>query len=96
MRQLKGSMMLIACLACSPVLIAQDDGPRFHEDYYLGFSQGAYYGLMLAGTDYQVAWCMKSELAYEGRTLGTGEEFQSALESILKNCRAEFPADARN
>ena len=45
---------LAPLLALSPALTA-DDGLEFHDDYYLGFSQGAYYGLMLAGVDYNVA-----------------------------------------
>jgi hypothetical protein len=62
---MKKSSLAIAIALLSPALTA-DDGLEFHEDYYLGFSQGAYYGLMLAGVDYDVAWCMKSELAFEG------------------------------
>lgn len=64
-----------------------EDVLRFHPDYYLGFSHGAYYGLMLAGEDYHVAWCMKGELEYEAAKLGTGSEFQQAMEGILTKCR---------
>ena len=66
---------------------ADDELLEFHEDYYLGFSQGAYYGLMLAGVDYAIAWCMKSELDYEGAAMGTGGEFQAKLEQLLAECR---------
>ena len=84
---------LFALVAALPFAgLAADDGPEFHEDYYLGFSQGAYYGLMLAGVDYHVAWCMKSELAAEGAALGAGAEFQAKLEELLRKCREEFPA----
>ena len=76
-----------ALLIVSPTLIAQDDGLNFHDDYYLGFSQGVYYGLMLAGAEYDVAWCVKSELAYEAENLGTGGDFQVKLETILKTCQ---------
>lgn len=68
-------------------LPAGGDEPSYGEEYYLGFSQGAYYGLMLAGEDYHVAWCMKSELEYEARELGSGGEFQAKLEAILDRCR---------
>ncbi len=80
----------LTMLLLSPALIA-DDGLQFHEDYYLGFSQGAYYGLMLAGVDYDVAWCMKSELAYEGATMGSGGEFQDKIEQMLADCREKYP-----
>lgn len=83
-------VIVVAMLvAGSPALVASDDNLAFHEDYYLGFSQGVYYGLMLAGSDYEVAWCMKSELAYEAENLGTGGEFQAAMEAILTQCREE-------
>jgi len=82
------AMALSALLMVSPTLTAQDDGLNFHEDYYLGFSQGVYYGLMLAGTDYDVAWCVKSELAYEAGNLGVGGEFQARLEAIHNACKA--------
>ena len=84
------SILTIAITMLSPALIA-DDGLEFHEDYYLGFSQGAYYGLMLAGVDYDVAWCMKSELAYEGAAMGSGGEFQAKIEQMLRDCRDQYP-----
>lgn len=74
-------------LIFSPTLIAQEDGLNVHADYYFGFSQGVYYGLMLAGIDYDIAWCVKSELDYEGENMGTGGEFQTKLEGIHKSCR---------
>lgn len=75
-------------LLISPALTARDDQLVFHEDYYLGFSQGVYYGLMLAGTEYDVAWCVKAELAYEAASLGSGGEFQDKLDAIYENCRS--------
>jgi hypothetical protein len=87
MTQVSGVISIAALLIVSPNLIAQDNGLNFHEDYYLGFSQGVYYGLMLAGTDYDVAWCVKSELAYEAADMGTGGEFQSKLDSIHAACK---------
>jgi len=70
--------------------LTADDGLEFHDDYYLGFSQGAYYGLMLAGVDYNVAWCMKSELAYEATAMGTGGAFQAKIEQMLVDCREDL------
>jgi hypothetical protein len=70
-------------------LDAQDGNLELHDDYYLGFSQGAYYGLMLAGVEYDVAWCVKSELDFEGDGLGSGSEFQDNLERIYTNCRQQ-------
>ena len=64
---------------------------NFHDDYYRGFSQGAYYGLMLAGESYDVAWCMKSELEYEAGKFGAGGEFQAMLERLITRCRARYP-----
>ncbi len=87
---MKKSFVAIAITMLSPTLIA-DDGLDFHEDYYLGFSQGAYYGLMLAGVDYDVAWCMKSELDYEGAAMGSGGEFQAKIEQMLLDCREMYP-----
>jgi hypothetical protein len=87
---MKNSFLTIAIALLSPALVA-DDNLEFHEDYYLGFSQGAYYGLMLAGVDYDVAWCMKSELAYEGAAMGTGGEFQAKIEQMLLDCREQYP-----
>ncbi|MDH4108577.1 MAG: hypothetical protein OEW35_09680 [Gammaproteobacteria bacterium] len=59
-----------------------------HEDFYAGFAQGAYYGLLLAGEDYHVAWCMRGELEFEARGMGGGEEFQQTLDRLLAACRA--------
>ncbi|MCH8336460.1 MAG: hypothetical protein IIC61_11290 [Proteobacteria bacterium] len=78
---------LTLLISLSSALVAKD-GLEYHADYYLGFSQGAYYGLMLAGVDYDVAWCMKSELAYEASAMGTGGEFQAKIEQMLVDCRA--------
>ncbi len=83
---------LTVLISLSPTLLA-DDGLEFHEDYYVGFSQGAYYGLMLAGEDYAVAWCMKSELAYEAAAMGSGGEFQAKIEKMLEDCRKEYAGD---
>lgn len=82
--------LALAMLGFAATLDA-DEGLEFHEDYYLGFSQGAYYGLMLAGVDYDVAWCMKSELAHIGAAIGTGGEFQARLENMLVSCRTQYP-----
>ena len=87
MKKLIQVAFLAAYFVISPSLIAQDDGLNFHDDYYLGFSQGVYYGLMLAGTEYDVAWCVKSELAYEAANMGSGGEFQAKLEAIHASCR---------
>jgi hypothetical protein len=87
MKKIAGVAGLAALLMASPALIAQDGPMDFHQDYYLGFSQGVYYGLLLAGTEYDVAWCMKSELAYEAEKLGSGGEFQAKLESIHDGCK---------
>ena len=59
-----------------------------HDDYYAGFAQGTYYGLLLAGEEYEVAWCMRGELDVEARGMGTGEDFQRTLEALLAACRA--------
>ncbi len=88
---MKKSILGITVVLLSNGLIA-DDGLNFHEDYYLGFSQGAYYGLMLGGVDYDVAWCMKSELAYVGADMGTGGEFQAKMELMLEECREQYPS----
>ncbi len=84
--------LLMGLVTCLPAFgLNASDGLDFHEDYYLGFSQGAYYGLMLAGVDYDVAWCMKSELAHVGAEMGTGGEFQARMESMLAECREQYP-----
>jgi hypothetical protein len=81
-------LMVCALLAC-PLAVADDgDEPlRFHDDYYEGFAQGVYYGLLLRGEDYDIAWCMKSELGYEAKLLGTGGDFQKNIETLLGRCR---------
>ena len=81
-------------LAIAPLILlvlpgtpgAQDEHLGLHEDYYLGFSQGAFYGLMLAGVEYDVAWCVKGELDYEADRLGAGGEFQENIERIYRAC----------
>lgn len=80
---------MLALIVALPLAGGRGDTVEFHDDYYFGFSQGAYYGLMLAGEEYDVAWCMKSELEYEASSLGVGGEFQEKLESMLHSCRAE-------
>jgi len=92
MKSLTLAAGLASLLALSTALTA-DDGLEFHDDYYLGFSQGAYYGLMLAGVDYDVAWCMKSELAYAAAAVGTGGAFQAKIERMLVDCREELAGD---
>ena len=87
--------LLALAAALVPAGLLADDEPELSGDYYLGFSQGAYYGLMLAGVDYHVAWCVKSELAYEGAAIGAGAEFQAKLEQIFANCRTRFALDAK-
>lgn len=66
---------------------------EFHEDYYLGFSQGVYYGLMLAGVEYDVAWCMKGEVDHAGPAIGSGGEFQRNMEGMLAACRSPAAVD---
>jgi hypothetical protein len=89
-------MVLMACtlLACLSADAGDGDSdgnghelPQFHDDYYEGFAQGVYYGLLLRGEDYAVAWCMKSELGYEAKSLGTGGDFQKNIEGLLQRCR---------
>lgn len=89
----KAILASVAILLPAGTTTAQ--GPELHADYYLGFSQGAYYGLMLAGVDYHVAWCMKSELDHEGPAMGTGGEFQAKMEELLADCREQYPPGAR-
>ena len=86
MKQTCSTFVLAVLLAASPALTARDDSLGLHEDYYLGFSQGVYYGLMLAGADYETAWCVKAELAYEAEGMGAGGEFQAKLDEIYRNC----------
>jgi hypothetical protein len=84
-------MVLMACLllACFSAEAGDDRdiSQQFHDDYYEGFAQGVYYGLLLHGEDYAVAWCMKSELGYEAKSLGTGGDFQKNMEGLLQRCR---------
>lgn len=80
---------ILAWLSLSSFATATNVGLTVHEDYYRGFAHGAYYGLMLGGVDYHVAWCMKVELEYEAEGMGTGAEFQRKLESILEKCKEE-------
>jgi hypothetical protein len=88
---------LMACALLASFSAVADDGdrqdsPRFHDDYYEGFAQGVYYGLLLRGEDYAIAWCMKSELGYEAKSLGTGGDFQKNIESLLARCRENSSA----
>ncbi len=92
MKNLSLAAWLTLLISQSSLLVAKDD-LDFHDDYYLGFSQGAYYGLMLAGVDYDVAWCLKSELAYEASAMGTGGEFQAKIERMLVDCREAHAAN---
>jgi hypothetical protein len=78
-------VMLVA--AISPAQTESDDSLGFHEDYYLGFSQGVYYGLMLGGVGYEAAWCMKGELDYTGAAIGSGVEFQRKMQQLLDTCQ---------
>ena len=80
---------ILAWLSVSTFATATNGGLNVHEDYYRGFAHGAYYGLMLEGVDYHVAWCMKVELEYEADAMGTGADFQRKLESMLNKCREE-------
>ena len=79
-------LVLLVALTGPAALNAVDTGPSFHEDYYLGFSQGAYYGLMLAGIEYDVAWCVKGELDYAAASIGSGSDFQKNIERIFESC----------
>ncbi len=91
-------MNRIPLLACALFLcmsaVAQDSTVEgdaslpFDDDYYEGFAQGVYYGLLLRGEEYGIAWCMKSELGFEAKSLGTGGEFQKRIEGLLEHCRA--------
>lgn len=83
------SILLVLLLICRSAAQAELD---VHDDYYAGFSQGAYYGLMLAGEDYHVAWCMRGELETEARGMGNGVEFQRTLERLLAGCRKAHSA----
>jgi hypothetical protein len=83
---------LLACLAADAGDGDRHDAPQFHDDYYEGFAQGVYYGLLLRGEDYAVAWCMKSELGYEAKSLGAGGDFQNNIESLLARCRENSSA----
>jgi hypothetical protein len=74
-------------LACQSAARGELD---VHEDYYAGFAQGTYYGLMLAGEDYDVAWCMRGELEFEAKGIGHGVEFQKTMERLLAECREAY------
>lgn len=86
-------------LTCHGTVQAQVD---MNDDYYAGFAQGTYYGLLLAGEDYDVSWCMRGELAYQGKDMGLGADFQRAMENILGKCRTDYgkpesqPADKKD
>jgi hypothetical protein len=80
------AVVLLICLVCSAT--ANPGLAEFPDDYFEGFAQGVYYGLLLRDEQYEIAWCMKSELGYEARNLGTGEDFQRRLEGLLHKCRA--------
>ena len=69
-------LLIASCLALTGLAPASDESLDVHADYYRGFAHGAYYGLMLAGVEYDVAWCMKAELEYEAAGMGTGADFQ--------------------
>jgi hypothetical protein len=86
----RSALLTVAlCAVFSAAMAVEEAEPQFHDDYYAGFAQGFYYGLLLSGEDYELAWCMKSELGYEAESLGTGEAFQKKLESMLAKCRSE-------
>ena len=80
-----GPLLALAISLVSPAVAPA--GLDVHEDYYAGFSQGVYYGLMLAGEDYHVAWCMRGELEVEALGMGSGAEFQRTMERLLAECR---------
>lgn len=80
---------ITAWLVLAALPTSANVGLDVHEDYYRGFAHGTYYGLMLGGVDYHVAWCMKVELEYEAADMGTGEDFQRKMESLLEKCREE-------
>ena len=84
--------ILLMALALVP-LARSDTSIDVHADYYLGFSQGMYYGLMLGGVDYDVAWCVKGEVDYLGDALATGSEFQQQMDGMLAGCRDEYAAE---
>ena len=93
---MRRSILFVLVSLAAGLAPAQNDSTAslgFHDDYYLGFSQGVYYGLMLGGIDYEVAWCMKGELDYAGPSVGTGGEFQQNMERILAGCRGEGPEE---
>ncbi len=91
-RGVRRRMSMMLSLFTAAVASSQDEALELHEDYSLGFSQGVYYGLLLAGTEYDIAWCVKSELDYEGDSMGSGGEFQVAMEALLATCRSRFDA----
>ena len=83
----RSRVLTIALMMGMAPLARSDTGLEFHDDYYLGFSQGVYYGLMLAGVDYDTAWCVKGELDYVSNDLGIGGAFQETLDATLASCR---------
>jgi hypothetical protein len=83
-------------LALAPLPSAEGDALDIHDDDYCGFARGAYYGLMLAGEDYHVAWCMQAGLEYAAKGMGTGVEFQRTMESLLDHCRRGNSDDTVN
>ena len=85
----RAGIVFIALMLVATPLARSDTSLTFHDDYYLGFSQGVYYGLMLGGVDYDTAWCVKGELDYLSSDLGVGGEFQETLEKTLGQCRPE-------
>ena len=52
--------------------------------------------MMLAGEDYDAAWCMRGELQFEAKGMGSGETFQKTLEALLAQCREQFPPQHAN
>lgn len=89
MKTIRTTAIGLLMFICAPTPVVHGQAGEFHEDYYLGFSQGAYYGLMLAGIEYEVAWCVRGELAALGDSIGAGGEFQEKLDAVYAECRAE-------
>lgn len=89
MHQRPWTLLTIPVTLGLSLFAAAEPGLEVHDDYYRGFAHGAYYGLMLAGVDYHVAWCMKAELEHEAESMGTGADFQRKLEALLDKCRQQ-------
>ena len=85
---------LVMALTTLPASGVGDDALNVHPDYYRGFAQGAYYGLMLEGGSYDEAWCLKYELEAQGEDMGTSGEFQAKLDGLLTTCRARVAEQA--